>query len=165
MLKGAANMFKAAVNMVNLIPDSAKNMVTLKVNSRLKNSERKSNDNLTTLKNIPTYSLNTCLFNIPTVSNNPMFPINYLSLAENLRRGTMFNLTRNALNKRSTSVQHVQFPLHVHRAATALKLAEIPLTVHFISNMFYNRDRAMTFAFFAFLLIMVLRPPNGWSHT
>ena len=40
MLKGAANMFKGAANMVNLIPDSAKNMVTLKVNSRLKNSER-----------------------------------------------------------------------------------------------------------------------------
>ena len=39
-----ANMFKAAVNMVNLIPDSAKDMVTLKVNSRLKNSERRGND-------------------------------------------------------------------------------------------------------------------------
>ena len=87
-----------------------------------------------------------------------MFPINYLSLAENLRCGTMFNLTRNALNKRSTSVQHVQFPLHVHRAATALKLAEIPLTVHFISNMFYNRDRAMTFALFTFFIDDVAQP-------
>ena len=85
-----------------------------------------------------------------------MFPINYLSLVENLRRGTMFNLTRNALNKRSTSVQHVQFPLHVHRAATALKLAEIPLTVRFTSNMFYSRDRVMTFAFFAFFIMLLV---------